>query len=99
MATSSAASEVASSQSLKRNSDDMAWEFAMLCDPNDLQRVKCKLCGKEMSGGVNRMKQHIAQIRGSVTSCMVATPEQQARCKEAFHDAKKKKVEKEKQAQ
>lgn len=68
MATSSAASEVASSQSLKRNSNDMTWEFAMLCDPNDLQRVKCKLCGKQMSGGVNRMKQHIVQIRGSVTS-------------------------------
>jgi hypothetical protein len=47
----SAAKEVASSQALKRNSDDMGWEFAMLFDPDDLQSVKCKLCGKEMPGG------------------------------------------------
>jgi hypothetical protein len=42
---------VASSHALKRNSDDMGWEFAMLFDPDDLQSVKCKLCGKEMPGG------------------------------------------------
>jgi hypothetical protein len=39
----------------------MIREFAILFDPDDFQRVKCKLCGKEMSRGVNRMKQHIAQ--------------------------------------
>ena len=55
----SSASEVASSR-LKRNSDDMSWEFVMLIDLDDLQRVKCKLCGKVMSEGVTRMKQHIA---------------------------------------
>ncbi|KAM0877435.1 hypothetical protein ACQ4PT_035494 [Festuca glaucescens] len=38
----SGAKEVASSQALKRNSDDMGWEFAMLFDPDDLQRVRCK---------------------------------------------------------
>ena len=84
------ASGVTSSR-LKRNSDDMAWEFAMLIDPDDLQRVMCKLCGKVMSGGVTRMKQHIAQIKGSVTSCMQATLEQQARCKDAYEAPKKKK--------
>ncbi|XP_040255209.2 uncharacterized protein [Aegilops tauschii subsp. strangulata] len=89
----SSASEVASSR-LKRNSDDMAWEFAMLIDPDDLQRVKCKLCGKVMSGGVTRMKQHIAQIKGSMTSCMQATLEQQARCKDAYEAPKKKKKQK-----
>jgi hypothetical protein len=31
------ASEVPGSQALKRNSDDMAWEFAELFDPDDLQ--------------------------------------------------------------
>ena len=80
MAAAGSASEVASSQTLKRNSDDMGWEFAMLIDKDDLQRVQCKLCGKPMSGGVNRMKMHIGQIRGQVAPCLVATPEQQARC-------------------
>ena len=88
--SASGASEVTSSR-LKRNSDDMAWEFPMLIDPDDLQRVKCKLCGKVMSGGVTRMKQHIAQIKGSMTSCMQATLEQQARCKDAYEAPKKKK--------
>lgn len=73
-ATASGSSEVANS-TLKRNSDDMGWEFAVLIDPDDLQRVKCKLCGKEMSGGVTRMKEHIAQIKGGVTSCTQATPD------------------------
>lgn len=58
MAATAGSSQVASSQ-LKRNSDDMGWEFAVLIDPNDPQRVKCKLCGKEMSGRVTRMKEHI----------------------------------------
>jgi hypothetical protein len=91
------ASKEASSQTLKRNSDDMGWEFAMLIDPDDLQRVQCKLCGKEMSGGVNRMKQHIGQIRGQVTPCLVANAEQQARCKAAFEAPQKRKKLKEKQ--
>jgi hypothetical protein len=33
------ASEVAGSQALKRISDVMAWEFAILIDPDDLQIV------------------------------------------------------------
>ncbi|KAM0848438.1 hypothetical protein ACQ4PT_054381 [Festuca glaucescens] len=93
------ASEVPGSQALKRNSDDMAWEFAELFDPDDLQRVRCKLCGKEMSRGVNRMKQHIAQIRGQVTPCLVTNADQQARCKAAFEAPQKRKKLKEKQAE
>ncbi|XBI55818.1 hypothetical protein VPH35_037546 [Triticum aestivum] len=76
-------STAASSQTLKTNSDNMGWEFATLIYPLDLSRVKCKLCGKEMFGGINRMKQHIAQIRGQVTPCTVANADQQKRCREA----------------
>jgi hypothetical protein len=65
---SAADSTSASSQTLQRNSDDMGWEFATLIDPLDLQRVKCKLCEKEMHGGVNRMKQHIAGIKWQVST-------------------------------
>ena len=74
----------------------MGWEFATLINPLDLQRVKCKLCGKEMGGGVNRMKQHIGQVKGRVTSCNVATPDQQKRCKDAYEEPQKKKKLKEK---
>ncbi|XP_045085622.2 uncharacterized protein [Aegilops tauschii subsp. strangulata] len=94
--SASGTSEVASYKR-KRNSDDMAWEFAVLIDPDDLQRVKCILCGKEMSGGVTRMKQHIAGIKGTVTSCLQATLDQKARCKVAHEAPKKRKKEKQKQ--
>lgn len=93
---SAAASTAASSHTLKRNSDDMGWELAALINHLDLQRVKCKLCGKEMGGGVNRMKQHIGHVKGQVTSCNVATPDIQKRCKEAYEAPQKKKKLKEK---
>ena len=86
--STSGTSEVASSK-LKRKLDDMAWEFAVLIDPDDLQRVKCILCGKEMSGGVTRINQHIAGIKGTITSCLQTTPDQKARCK-AAHEAPKR---------
>ena len=96
MQGSTVGSTAASSQTLKRNSDAVGWEFATLIDPLDLQQVKCKLCGKELGGGVNRMKQHIGQVKGSVTSCNVATPDQQKRCKDAYEAPQKKKKLKEK---
>ncbi|KAF3586047.1 hypothetical protein F2Q69_00028417 [Brassica cretica] len=37
--------------SLKRNSNDIGWEYGILCDAKNPDRVKCKLCSKEMSGG------------------------------------------------
>ena len=75
--TAMGSTATSSSQALKRNSDDMGWEFAQLCDPLDPQAVKCKLCGKEMHGGVNRMKQHIAGIKGQVSPCLVANDDEE----------------------
>ncbi|KAF2558460.1 hypothetical protein F2Q68_00014761 [Brassica cretica] len=36
---------------LKRNSNDIGWEYGILCDAKNPDRVKCKFCSKEMSGG------------------------------------------------
>jgi hypothetical protein len=36
---------------LKRNSDDVGWEYGVLVDANNKDRVRCKLCKKEMDGG------------------------------------------------
>jgi hypothetical protein len=38
---------------LKRNSDDVGWEFGVLVDASNKDKVKCKLCGKEMRGGIH----------------------------------------------
>jgi hypothetical protein len=44
---------------LRRNSDDVGWEYVVLVDINK-DKVKCILCEKQMCGGVYRLKQHIA---------------------------------------
>ncbi|CAN7104012.1 unnamed protein product [Brassica rapa subsp. narinosa] len=77
--------------SLKRNSNDVGWEFGVLCDPRNSDKVKCKLCGKQFSGGVFRMKEHIAHVKGNVSPCPVSSKADQEKCKQAILDAKEKK--------
>ncbi|KZV45876.1 hypothetical protein F511_35544 [Dorcoceras hygrometricum] len=48
----------------------------MLIDPKNLDKVKCKLCGKVMSGGVYRIKEHIGNIPGNVSGCQKASQEE-----------------------
>ena len=49
---------------LKRKSNDIGWEFGQLIDAKNLDRVKCKLCGKTFSDGVYRLKEHVGHIKG-----------------------------------
>ncbi|XP_019099362.1 PREDICTED: uncharacterized protein LOC104777375 [Camelina sativa] len=77
--------------SLKRNSGDVGWEYGTLYDPKNQDRVKCKLCGKGMGGGVYRIKEHIAHRKGTVSSCPRSTKEDQSKCMKAILEAKKKK--------
>ncbi|KAL5739395.1 hypothetical protein ACOSQ2_028575 [Xanthoceras sorbifolium] len=44
-----------------------------------------------MSGGAYRMKEHVGQILGNVAACPKATPEAQAKCRNAIMEAKSKK--------
>ncbi|CAN6999506.1 unnamed protein product, partial [Brassica rapa subsp. trilocularis] len=76
---------------LKRNSNDVGWEYGVLCDPRNADKVKCKLCGKQFSGGIFRMKEHIAHVKGNVAACPVSTKADQDKCKKAILDAKEKK--------
>ena len=78
--------------SLKRNSNDVGWEYGILCDPKNPDRVKCKLCLKEMSGGVYRIKEHVGHIPGNVTACPKSLKDDQVKCKNAIVEAKKRKV-------
>jgi len=67
---SSAASNPSGSTSkpmiLKRNSSDIEWEYGVLVDPNNLNVIKCKYCGLQVTAGIHRLKLHIARIRGEV---------------------------------
>ncbi|CAN6685690.1 unnamed protein product [Malus baccata var. baccata] len=71
---SSGASTTMSSSSqsenvLKHSSEYVGWEYGILANPTNSDKVKCKLCDKIISGGVHRLKQHVANIRGNVAAC------------------------------
>ncbi|XP_050369404.1 uncharacterized protein LOC126787593 [Argentina anserina] len=77
---------------LKRNSDDVGWEYGEMVDPLvDKDKVRCKLCGKLFSGGVYRIKRHVSGIRGVVKPCPNSSEEQQHKCRNALTHAHAKK--------
>ncbi|XP_052181388.1 uncharacterized protein LOC127794391 [Diospyros lotus] len=82
---------------LKRKSNDVGWEYEMLIDPKNMDKVKCKLCSKVMSGGVYRVKEHIGHISGNVSACPKASPDDRAKCKNAIEEARNKKKNKKKE--
>ncbi|WZZ28076.1 hypothetical protein YC2023_011477 [Brassica napus] len=81
---------------LKRNSNDVGWEYGLLCDPRVPEKVRCRLCGKEFSGGVYGMKEHIGHLNGNVSACPMSSKEDQEKCKNSIMEAKEKKNKKRK---
>ncbi|KAM2798942.1 hypothetical protein COP1_003841 [Malus domestica] len=94
--SSGASNPMSSTQSdnpLKRASDDVGWEYRVLVDPSNSDKLKCKLCKKILSGSIYRMKQHIVHVKGNVAGCTKSSDEDKAKCKAALDEAKKKKKE------
>ena len=56
MSTTEVAPETEGANLLRRNSDDVGWEYGVLVDANNKDKVKCKLCDKVMQGGIYRLK-------------------------------------------
>jgi hypothetical protein len=77
---------------LKRNSDDIGWEYGILVNPADLNVIKCNLCSMVVKAGIYRLKLHIAGIKGQVRACPNATPEDREKCKKAIEDSRKAKM-------
>jgi hypothetical protein len=77
---------------VKRNSEDIGWEYGTLVNPADLNVIKCKLCPMVVKAGIYRLKLHIAGIKGQVRSCPNATPEDREKCKKAIGDSRKAKI-------
>lgn len=88
---SSAASNP-SPQPLKRNSDDIGWEYGTIVNPNDWNVIKCKLCPMVVKAGIYRLKLHIAGRRGQVRACPNATQEDRDKCSRALDDSRKAKI-------
>ncbi|KAG2641202.1 hypothetical protein PVAP13_2KG169716 [Panicum virgatum] len=89
--------EAARENLLKRNSDDVGWEYGVLVDANNKDKVKCKFCDNEMRGGIYRLKEHLAHVGKNVKKCTSTTPqalEAKEKCKKAIEAAKRKREEK-----
>nr|XP_011468457.1 PREDICTED: uncharacterized protein LOC101302773 [Fragaria vesca subsp. vesca] len=82
------------SKELKANSTDIGWEYAVYANPTNPDRLKCLLCNKVVSGGINRIKQHIANIKGNVHGCKKSSDEDKAKCIKAIEDGRNKKRQK-----
>ncbi|KAF2558640.1 hypothetical protein F2Q68_00016121 [Brassica cretica] len=75
----------------KRTSNVVGWDYGVLFDAQFPYKVKCKLCRKEFSIGVCKMKEHIGHLKGNVADCPMSTKEDQEKCKKAIAEAKNKK--------
>jgi hypothetical protein len=55
---------------------DPFWVYGIPEDGTNRQKLNCKLCGVNMSGGICRLKYHLAKIPGhDVGVCPETTPE------------------------
>jgi hypothetical protein len=79
---------------LKRNSDDVGWQYGVLVDSLNKEKVKCLLCGHCSSGGIYCFKQHVEHVGSFVTKCKKTTPETKEKCKKSFEEATRKRKEK-----
>jgi hypothetical protein len=79
---------------LKRKSDDVGWEYGSLVDPSQLDKVKCMFCNHVSTGGVYRLKQHVANVSNVVAKCKKSSHEAKDRCKKSLEEASRNRREK-----
>jgi hypothetical protein len=79
---------------LKRNSDDVGWQYGVLVDSLNKEKVQCLFCGHCSSGGIYHLKQHVGHVGSSVAMCKKTTPEAKEKCKKSLEEATRKRNEK-----
>lgn len=60
---------------------DPGWEHGVAQDDRK-KKVRCNYCGKVVSGGIYRLKQHLARLSGEVTYCDKAPEEVRLKMRE-----------------
>ncbi|KAK7278387.1 hypothetical protein RJT34_23415 [Clitoria ternatea] len=50
-------------------SDDIGWHFGTLVPGKNRNNVVCNLCGRVITGGITRLKEHLAHMTGEVKGC------------------------------
>ena len=71
-------------------SDDIGWHFGEPVARNK-NNIRCKLCDKVIKGGITRLKQHIAHVKGQVAGCTRVTTLVRESMMKLLIDAKVKK--------
>ncbi|XP_078174452.1 uncharacterized protein LOC144568097 [Carex rostrata] len=69
-------------------------KYGRLTNKNDTNTIKCLLCNQTNKGGINRLKNHLAGIRGNIRKCPKADPEVQREIREYLETLKKKQEDK-----
>eukprot|EP00253_Pinus_taeda_P011616 PITA_11616 len=73
---------------------DPFWEYGSLDGGTNRAYLTCKLCGTKMTGGITRLKFHLARLSGhDVGVCTVSSPELIQKSLEAIEEKDKKKEE------
>ncbi|KDP28006.1 hypothetical protein JCGZ_19086 [Jatropha curcas] len=75
---------------------DPGWEHGVAQDDRK-KKVKCNYCGKVVSGGIYRLKQHLARVSGEVTYCDKAPEDVYLRMKENLEGSRSNKKAKQSQ--
>lgn len=56
------------------NRTDMAWKHG-IADPDNPRKIQCKYCQKKVTGGVYRLKHHLAGTQKDVEACKAVPDE------------------------
>ncbi|KAI4335080.1 hypothetical protein L6164_013761 [Bauhinia variegata] len=72
---------------------DPGWDHGAAQDERK-KKVKCNYCGKVVSGGIYRLKQHLARVSGEVTYCEKAPEEVYIKMKENLEGCRSNKRQK-----
>lgn len=72
------------------------WAYGEPIDPHNRQKLNCKLCGKEIYGGISHLKYQLAKIGGhEVDVCSAVAPKVMCIANQSLLDMAKKRDEKE----
>ncbi|KAL9314550.1 hypothetical protein ACSQ67_020002 [Phaseolus vulgaris] len=77
---------------------DPGWDHGIAQDERK-KKVRCNYCGKIVSGGIYRLKQHLARVSGEVTYCEKAPDEVYLKMKENLEGSRSHKKQKQVDAQ
>lgn len=77
---------------------DPGWDHGIAQDERK-KKVRCNYCGKIVSGGIYRLKQHLARVSGEVTYCEKAPDEVYLKMKENLEGCRSHKKQKQVDAQ